>query len=112
MLKGIAGEGAELQPGHYEPVGNRAILLRLENNVKTRLLREQKLEAAKEIVMRMLRFAPEEAVLWREAGLMEAQLGNLKRATALIETYRQKSTGEAQRRQAAMLLQELAHRLH
>jgi regulator of sirC expression with transglutaminase-like and TPR domain len=112
LLKGIAGEGAELQPAHYEPVGNRAVLLRLENNVKTRLLREQKLEAAKQVVMRMLAFAPEEAVLWREAGLMEAQLGNLKRATALIETYRQKSTGEAQRRQAAMLLQELAHRLH
>jgi regulator of sirC expression with transglutaminase-like and TPR domain len=87
-------------------------LLRLENNVKTRLLREQKLEAANQIVMRMLSFAPDEAVLWREAGLMEAQLGNLKRATALIETYRQKSTGEAQRRQAAKLLQELSHRLH
>jgi hypothetical protein len=43
---------------------------------------------------------------------MEAQLGNLKRATTLIETYRQKCTGEAQRRQAAMLLQELAQRLH
>jgi regulator of sirC expression with transglutaminase-like and TPR domain len=112
LLKGIAGEGAELQPAYYEPVGNRAVLLRLENNVKTRLLREQKLEAAKEVVMRMLSFAPEEAVLWREAGLIEAQLGNLKRATALIETYRQKSAGEAQRRQAAMLLQELAHRLH
>jgi regulator of sirC expression with transglutaminase-like and TPR domain len=67
---------------------------------------------AKGIVMRMLSFAPEEAVLWREAGLMEAQLGNLKRATTLIETYRQKCTGEAQRRQAAMLLQELAQRLH
>jgi regulator of sirC expression with transglutaminase-like and TPR domain len=112
LLKGIAGDGAELQPAHYEPVGNRAVLLRLENNVKTRLVREQKLEMAKGIVMRMLSFAPEEAVLWREAGLMEAQLGNLKRATMLIETYRQKCTGEAQRRQAAMLLQELAQRLH
>ena len=40
---------------------------------------------------------------------MEAQLGNLRRATALIETYRQKSAGEAQRRHAAMLLQELAN---
>ena len=36
-------------------------------------------------VMRMLSFAPDEAKLWREAGLMEAQLGNLKSATALIE---------------------------
>jgi hypothetical protein len=60
----------------------------------------------------MLSFAPEEAVLWREAGLVEARLGNLKRAIGLIEAWRDKSPGEAQRRQAAVLLQELAHRLH
>jgi hypothetical protein len=62
--------------------------------------------------MRMLAFAPEEAQLWREAGMIEAHLGNLKRAIGLIETYRDKSSGEAQRRQAAVLLQQLAQRLH
>ena len=44
--------------------------------------------------------------------MLEARVGNLKRAIGLIETYRQKSLGEAQRRQAAVLLQELAQRLH
>ena len=112
FLKEVAGEGAELKPAYYEPVGNRAVLLRLQNNLKTRLIREQKLEAAVGVVTRMLSFAPEEGVLWREAGLIEAHLGNLKRAIALIETYRDKSTGQAQRRQAAMLLQNLARRLH
>ncbi len=111
-LKEAAGEGAELKPAYYEPAGNRAVLLRLENNVKTRLIREHKVEAGLRVVMRMLTFAPEEAVLWREAGLIEAHLGNLKRAIALIETYRERSASEAQRRQAAMLLQHLAHRLH
>ncbi len=112
LLKEAAGEGAELKPAHYEPAGNRAVLLRLENNVKTRLIREQKVEAALRVVMRMLTFAPEEAVLWREAGLIEAHLGNLKHAIGLIGTYREKSVSETQRRQAAMLLQELAQRLH
>jgi len=51
-------------------------------------------------------------VLWREAGLIEAHLGNLKHAIGLIDTYREKSVSEAQRRQAAILLQELAQRLH
>jgi regulator of sirC expression with transglutaminase-like and TPR domain len=112
LLKEAVGEGAELKPGHYEPVSDRAVLLRLQNNIKTRLLRDGKLEAAAGVVMRMLRFAPDEAPLWREAGLIEARLGNLKRAIGLIEAWRDRSPGEAQRRQAAVLLQELAHRLH
>jgi regulator of sirC expression with transglutaminase-like and TPR domain len=112
LLKDVAGEGAELKPSHYEPVPDRAVLLRLQNNIKTRLLRDGKLEAAARVIMRMLSFAPEEAVLWREAGLIEARLGNLKRAIGLIEAWRDKSPGEAQRRQAAVLLQELAQRLH
>jgi regulator of sirC expression with transglutaminase-like and TPR domain len=112
LLKAVAGEGAELKPAHYEPVGNRAVLLRLQNNLKTRLIQEQKLEAAGRVLARMLVFAPDEPQLWREAGMIEARLGNLKRAIGLIETYRQKSSGAAQRRQAAMLLQELAQRLH
>lgn len=112
LIKEVAGEGAELKPSHYEPVGSRAVLLRLQNNIKTRLIKEQKLEAAARIVMRMLLFAPDEPQLWREAGMIEAHLGNLKRAIGLIETYRDKSHGEAQRRHAAVLLQELAHRLH
>jgi regulator of sirC expression with transglutaminase-like and TPR domain len=112
LLKEVAGEGAELKPSHYEPVGNRAVLLRLQNNLKTRLIQERKLEAAGRVLARMLVFAPDEPQLWREAGMIEARLGNLKRAIGLIETYRQKSSGAAQRRQAAMLLQELAQRLH
>jgi regulator of sirC expression with transglutaminase-like and TPR domain len=112
LIKEVAGEGAELKPGHYEPVDSRAVLLRLQNNIKTRLIKEQKLEAAARVVMRMLLFAPDEPQLWREAGMIEAHLGNLKRAIGLIETYRDKSRGEAQRRHAAVLLQELAHRLH
>ncbi|HVG81068.1 MAG TPA: transglutaminase-like domain-containing protein [Methylomirabilota bacterium] len=112
LLKEVAGEGAELKPSHYEPVGNRAVLLRLQNNLKTRLIQEQKLEAAGRVLTRMLLFAPDEPQLWREAGMLEARVGNLKRAIGLIETYRQKSLGEAQRRQAAVLLQELAQRLH
>jgi regulator of sirC expression with transglutaminase-like and TPR domain len=112
LLKEVAGEGAELKPSHYEPVGDRAVLLRLQNNLKTRLIQEQKLEAAGRVLTRMLLFAPDEPQLWREAGMLQARLGNLKRAIGLIETYRQKSPGEAQRRQAAVLLQELAQRLH
>ncbi len=112
LLKEAGGERSELKPSHYEPVSDRAVLLRLQNNLKMRLLRERKLEAAGRVVMRMLAIAPQETQLWREAGMIEAHLGNLKRAIGLIESYRDKSSSAAQRRQAALLLQELAQRLH
>lgn len=112
LLKEAVGERGELKPSHYEPVSDRAVLLRLQNNLKMRLLRERKPEAAARVVMRMLTIAPRETQLWREAGMIEAQLGNLKRAIGLIERYRDASATEAERREAALLLQELAQRLH
>jgi regulator of sirC expression with transglutaminase-like and TPR domain len=112
LLKEAGGEASEIKPSHYEPVSDRAVLLRLQNNLKMRLLRERQLEAAARVVMRMLMIAPQETELWREAGMIEAHLGNLKRAIALIESYRDKGSDRGQRRKAALLLQELAQRLH
>lgn len=41
LLKQFRGADAELEPSHYAPVGNRAILLRLQNNIKTRALQAE-----------------------------------------------------------------------
>ena len=38
LLKQFQGADVELAPAHYAPVGNRAILLRLQNNIKSRAL--------------------------------------------------------------------------
>lgn len=112
LLKATAGAAAELQPAHYATVGNRDILLRLHNNVKTRLLRADRIEPAAEAIRRMLLFAPAEAGLWRESGLCHARLGNLAAAIAALETFIGMDAGQLQRHQAARLLQELKARLN
>src|ERR1700730_16183354 len=38
LLKAIAGQEVELAPEHYAPVADRDVLLRLQNNLKSRLI--------------------------------------------------------------------------
>ncbi|MEK9660566.1 MAG: transglutaminase-like domain-containing protein [Alphaproteobacteria bacterium] len=80
LLKQSSGSGAELTPEHYAPASNRDILLRLQNNIKIRLLRAERTEAALRIVESMLMFAPGRPSLWYEAGLLHSHLGNLRGA--------------------------------
>ena len=45
LLKATAGQDSELQPEHYTPVSDRDVLLRLQNNLKARLIQAQQLRA-------------------------------------------------------------------
>jgi regulator of sirC expression with transglutaminase-like and TPR domain len=113
LLKATAGIAAELTPGHYAPVGNREILLRLQNNIKLRLIQDRQFERAVAVVERMLLFAPGQASLLREAGIIHAQLGNLRAATAALESFLNMSDiGDEQRHEAARLLQSLKGQLN
>lgn len=84
LLKRMAGEDVALAPQHTAPVGNRAVLLRLQNNIKQRLQRAGDLDRARAVVARMLMVAPRESGLWREAGALDAERGNLRAATAAL----------------------------
>jgi len=111
LLKAIAGNAAELEPRHYAAVSDRDILLRLQNNLKLRLIESQQPAPALAVIEGMLLFAPEHAGLWREAGLVNAELGNLRAGVAALERCRALARDESGRRQAAALLQQLRARL-
>lgn len=111
LLKATAGTAAELEPGHYQPVGNRDILLRLQNNLKLRHLSSSDVPRALDTLEAMRLFAPEEPTLWRETGLLEAHSGNLEKAIAALETFIRLGGSEQQLHQAAMLIQQLKNRL-
>jgi regulator of sirC expression with transglutaminase-like and TPR domain len=90
LIKRIEGPRAELRPGLVVPMTKRAVLLRLQNNIKLRRLRAGEIEGALACTEDMLRLAPDHAGLWREAGLMlqrldriSAALHSLDRALAL-----------------------------
>lgn len=87
LVKRIEGPGGELRPGFLRPVGNRLVLLRLQNNVKLRRLRAGDVRGALDCAERMLRLAPAAATLWREAALMHEQIGQIAAALGAWERF-------------------------
>jgi len=111
LLKSVAGAAAELEPAHYAEVGDRDILLRLQNNIKLRLIQSRRLDEALAVIDGMLLFAPDHAALWREAGLVNAELGNLRAGIAALERALHRAGDDASRHRTALLLQQLKSRL-
>ncbi|MBX6322573.1 MAG: transglutaminase family protein [Rhodospirillaceae bacterium] len=112
LLKRAAGADAELAAEHYAPASNRAILLRLQNNIRLRLLQDDDLAAAAAVARRMLLIAPAEAALWRELGIVEARRGNLGDAIGALEKFLDLSGEEPARRRVADLIRELKAKLN
>lgn len=111
LLKAVMGVHAELTPAHFRTLGKRELLLRIEQTVKMRFLRSDRLAEALEVVEASLLFAPDMAHLWREAGLLYARLDNVKAAVAALEEYMRRNSGDASRYRTSVLLQELRARL-
>ncbi len=77
LLARIEGPAATLRAHHLRPAGNRAILLRLTNNLRTRRLAANDLIGALAASRDMLRIAPGAASLWAEAGALHQRLDQL-----------------------------------
>ena len=112
MFKAIAGNHVELRAEHYRDMGNRDILLRLQENIKIRLLREERFDDALETLEVMLLFAPDKLELWRETGLLHARLDHIKDAIRALEEYLRRCGTDETRYNTSMLLQELRARLN
>ncbi|HVJ40250.1 MAG TPA: transglutaminase-like domain-containing protein [Dongiaceae bacterium] len=111
-LKALVGEKAELKFEHSAAVGDRDVLLRLQNNIKLRLVQEGDLPRAAAVLERMLWIAPDQATLWRESGLIHHRLGHLARAKAALQRFLSFDASVTQRHQAARLLQEIDRQLN
>ena len=85
LIKSIGGPDARLEPDHAAPLSNRGTLLRLQNNIKARLLKQSDISGAVFVLDGMLMVAPGAAALWREAGLLQVQQENLGAARRYLE---------------------------
>jgi regulator of sirC expression with transglutaminase-like and TPR domain len=112
LLKAATGRDSELLPEHYTAVSDRDVLLRLQNNLKARLVQAQHHERAVKVIETMLMLAPDLAELWREAGMLHQHLGNMRAAGAALEQYIVRAPEGAARHQAAAILQQLRARLN
>ncbi|ODT98947.1 MAG: hypothetical protein ABS83_03405 [Rhodospirillales bacterium SCN 65-16] len=115
LLQQVLGPDAELQPSHFDPVSDRDVLLRLENNVRLRLAKREDWVQAARSLDRMLAIAPDRADLLFEAGQLNARLDKRRAAIAAYERLLGLGEGTSDpelRRRAAILLQELRRGLN
>ncbi len=112
LLKAMAGNDAELRPEHFAEVSDREILLRLQNNIKLRLIQQEDPAGACAVISRMLMIAPLRTDLWWEAGLLNARAGDVPAATDAIERFIMLDERAGARHEAVALLQKLRDRLN
>lgn len=112
LLKVVVGPGMELEARHYRPVSNRDVLIRLQNNVKTRRLDKGQIQEAVEAVENMLLLDPESLVLWREAGVLHMRAGHLKRAIESFERFVSLAQDGPDRTKIAKVVNELRERIN
>jgi regulator of sirC expression with transglutaminase-like and TPR domain len=112
LLRALAGPASELQPAHYASVPDREVLLRLQNNLKSRLLQERQHERAVRVLETMLMLAPDAFELSLQAGMLYRGLGNLRAAAAALERAIVLAPDGAARHQAAAMLQEWRRQLN
>ncbi len=102
------GDGvAELTAEDCATVGNRAILLRLQNNIKLRLLQAGRREDALTVLERMVLIAPGQPGLWHECAHLHRDLGNLRAAIACLERTTTLAADEAARQAVRLELKAL-----
>ncbi len=77
LLKHVSGPSVELRPGVLQPMSARRVLLRLQENVRVRRLRQEDVAGALACTEDMLRIAPDAAALWREAAMMNQRVGRV-----------------------------------
>lgn len=87
LLKGMEGPKAELRPESLQPMSTRGVLVRLQNNLKVRRLHDGRLADALACIEDMLRIAPDEATLWREAALVNQRLDRVAAALRCFERF-------------------------
>lgn len=112
LLRQVLGPDAELQPAHFDPVPDRDVLLRLENNIRLRLAKREDWPAAARSLDRMLAIAPDRAELLFDAGQLNARLDKRRAAIAAYERLLGLDVDPELRERASALLQELRRGLN
>jgi regulator of sirC expression with transglutaminase-like and TPR domain len=105
--------GAGDFPDPLSPVGDCDVLLRLQNNIKTRALKARETARAVEILKRMTLIAPKRGILWLELAHLQESLGALSAARGAYETCLILTRpGEDISNEAAFALHALKRRLN
>lgn len=115
LTRKVLGPNAQPNPSYYDPVADRQVLLRLQNNMRLRLVQREDWAGAMRVVDRMMAIAPDQPVLQYEAGQINVRLDKRRAAIASFERFLLLDDGTADpetRQHATDLLQELRRGLN
>jgi len=114
LLQKVLGPDAELTPAHFDPLPDRDVLLRLENNVRLRLAKKEDWAGTARSLDRMLAIAPDRPELLFEAGQLNARLDKKRAAIAAFERFLTLggATEAGLQQRATAMLQELRRGLN
>lgn len=112
LVKQLMGPDQELTPALTDTVGNRAILLRLQNNLKARAQADGNMQRVAQLARIMLRLAPDDAALWLDYGKAQHSLGQLGGAAQALENCIEHSLDGFETIEAQRLLEQLRRSLN
>jgi regulator of sirC expression with transglutaminase-like and TPR domain len=107
-----AGWDAASGRGTLSPMDDRAVLARLQNNIKIRALAAEDLERAAQALGTMVILAPRDAAFWRELALVETRRENLRAAAGALEGALAATTDAGSARGIELELRALRARLN
>lgn len=107
LLKSIIGKNAELSHNFYDAVDNREVLLRLENNLKKRLIDAEDYDQAIIVAEAIEAFSPQEYRTYLDKGVLYAKLGHYELAVHALEIYLSRAKTVREKQDAQDLLQQI-----
>jgi len=110
-IKKEKGKQAELSSSYFEPLGNRDILIALQNFVKLRQIEAEDYESALRCVEALRLLAPDEYRLCLDAGILYAKTGQGEKAVPELHEYIDKTPDPTGRTEAKLLLLEIEEAL-
>ena len=112
LVTQVQGPGARLQPQYLQSVSDRDILLRLQNNIKSRALMANDVDRALEVLESMCLIAPDNSSVVMEMATLESQCGSFKQALGRLTNFVKRRQGHPDEPQLVSLIQNLNRRLN
>lgn len=112
LLKSFVSPAAELRTEYYEASSKRAVLVRMQNNIKLRLIEAEDYEGALEAVQMMRRIDPDEYRLLLDAGVLFARVNQPLAAIRALEDYIDRTPYPEDQHEALMLLRQIRESLN
>jgi regulator of sirC expression with transglutaminase-like and TPR domain len=111
-LESLIGESTELEPEYCAAVSNRAVLIRLQNNIKLRAMESGDVAHAAKILHTMTLIAPNQAEPRCELAALHIRNGEVKGAIRLLEEFTVETTDRSACDSVLAYLTRLRSRLH